>query len=297
MTINPFFCALFLLGTAVPPTALAAPRAAEAPAPRRFSVTVEGTGRDVILIPGLTSSRAVWDGAVAGLGGKYRVHRLQIAGFAGEPAGPNAEGELLPAIVGELNAYIAAQKLRQPAIVGHSMGGLLGLMLAAKHPESVGKLLVVDALPFYSMLMGPTVTVEAVKPQAAQLRDALLAMPAPAYEAQVGRSLSMLVKDEKARPGLVAAALASDRKVAAEAIYEDMITDMRPALPKIRAPLTVAYATNAFAPDAMVGALYRSGYAAAPAVKLVQVEGSYHFIMADQPARFQAILADFLRSQ
>ena len=292
--MKPILCALLLVAGAIATTAQAAPAQAEAAAPSRFSVTIEGSGPDVILIPGLTSSRAVWDQAASGLGGKYRVHRVQIAGFAGEPAGPNAEGELLPAIVEELNAYIAASKLKRPAIVGHSMGGLLGLMLAAKHPGSVGKLLVVDALPFYSMLMGPSTTVESVKPQAAQFRDALIAMPAAAYEAQLGRSLAMLVKEEKARPALTAAALASDRKVAAKAIYEDMITDVRPSLPQIRAPLTVAHATNAFAPDAMVGQLYRSGYAGAPKAKLVQVEDSYHFIMIDQPARFEAILKEFL---
>ncbi|HEX8532533.1 MAG TPA: alpha/beta fold hydrolase, partial [Allosphingosinicella sp.] len=208
--------------------------AAAAPAPTRFSVTVEGRGADVILIPGLTSSRAVWDQAVAGLGGKYRVHRIQIAGFAGEPAGPNAEGELLAPIVEQLNAYIAARNLKRPAVVGHSMGGLLGLMLAAKHPQSVGKLLVVDALPFYSMLMGPGVTAESVKPQAAQMRDALARMPKEAYEAQLGRTMAMLVRNDKARPALVAAALASDRGVASRAVYEDMITDMRPSLPAIR---------------------------------------------------------------
>jgi pimeloyl-ACP methyl ester carboxylesterase len=200
-------------------------------------------------------------------------------------------------VVEELGAYISAQKLGKPAIVGHSMGGLLGLMLAAKHPERVGKLLVVDALPFYSLLMGPTATAEAVKPRAAQMHDALVAMPASSYEAQVGRSLAMLAKDEKARPALLAAALASDRKVAAKAIYEVMTTDMRGSLGQIRAPITVAYATNAFAPDAMVGQLYRSGYAAASNARLVQVEDSYHFIMTDQPARFQTILTNFLKDE
>jgi pimeloyl-ACP methyl ester carboxylesterase len=63
--------------------------------PTRFSVIVEGSGPDLILIPGLTSSRGVWDQAVASLGGRYRVHRIQVAGFGGEPAGGNAEGPVL----------------------------------------------------------------------------------------------------------------------------------------------------------------------------------------------------------
>src|SRR3712207_165153 len=118
MSIRSTILALLLLGGTVAPTAAHAfPAEAKRPAPARFSVTVEGKGPDVIFIPGLTSSRAVWDGAVAGLGGKYRVHRIQIAGFAGDPAGPNAEGELLPALVEALNAYIADRKLQRPAVV------------------------------------------------------------------------------------------------------------------------------------------------------------------------------------
>src|SRR3546814_19728471 len=35
-----------------------------------------------------------------------------------------------------------------PAVVGHSLGGLTGLMIAARAPQEVGKLMVVDAVPF-----------------------------------------------------------------------------------------------------------------------------------------------------
>jgi pimeloyl-ACP methyl ester carboxylesterase len=272
-----------------------AARAASPPA--RFSVVTEGKGRDVIFIPGLNSDRKVWDGAVASLGGKYRVHRLQVAGFAGSPAGPNANGELLAPLVEELDAYIKAGHLERPVIVGHSMGGLIALMLASRHPESVGRVLVVDALPFYSLLMSPAATVETAKPQAAQLRDMLATMPEEAYRAQAARSAAMLIKNDAARPAVEASVLASDRRVTAEAVYEVMTTDARPLLGGIKAPVTIAYATNAFAPEATVGPLYRSSYAGASGAKLVPVEDSYHFIMLDQPARFQAILKDVLETR
>jgi pimeloyl-ACP methyl ester carboxylesterase len=69
---------------------------------------------------------------------------------------------------------------------------------------------------------------------------------------------------------------------------------MRPALPAMRTPLTVVYAVNPFATEARFGALMRSGYAGAPNVRFIPVEPSYHFVMLDQPARFQTILAEFL---
>ena len=201
MKIGKIFAAAWLAWCAfLSAPAHAAPVASKAATPpTRFSVTVEGAGPGVIFIPGLTSSRKVWDGAVASLGGRYRVHRLQIAGFGGEPAGENAKGEMLPGIVAELNVYILAAKLEKPAVVGHSMGGLISLMLAARHPAAVDRILVVDALPFYSLLLSPTATAETIKPQATSFQAALLAMPEDAFRAQSARTIVMLVKNDAAR--------------------------------------------------------------------------------------------------
>ena len=88
---------LILSALAAAPVLAFAPRAlaGAAFASDRFSVVVEGQGPDVILIPGLTSSRTVFDGLAAHLHGGFRLHRIQVAGFAGAPAGGNAQGEVL----------------------------------------------------------------------------------------------------------------------------------------------------------------------------------------------------------
>lgn len=273
-----------------------APVSARAPAfqPTRFSVTVEGAGPDLILIPGLTSSRHVWDEAVASLGGHYRVHRIQIAGFGGEPARGNASGPVLAPVAEELHAYIQARHLRRPMIAGHSIGGLLTLMLAQRHPEDVSRALIVDALPFYATLFAPQATVDMVAPQAAQMRDSIAAMDAAAWAAQANGTIAAMVSNEGARPRVLADSTASDRGVVARALYEDLTTDVRPGLAAMRVPLTVVYAVNATATEARYGQLVRSGYAAVPDVRFIPVEPSAHFIMLDQPARFAQILADFV---
>ena len=68
------------------------------PAAERMTVTVVGQGPDVILIPGLASSGAVWDATVKQLAATHRIHVVQVAGFAGAPVAGNAEG----AVVGPL---------------------------------------------------------------------------------------------------------------------------------------------------------------------------------------------------
>src|SRR5580698_6550482 len=62
------------------------------PVSDRITVTVRGKGPDVVLIPGLTCSSAVWDATVARLEGRYRLHIVQVAGFAGAPSRSNTQG-------------------------------------------------------------------------------------------------------------------------------------------------------------------------------------------------------------
>src|SRR3954469_21290397 len=189
--------------------------------PTRFSVVVEGSGPDLILIPGLTSSRHVWDQAVTSLGGHYRVHRIQIAGFGGEPARGNAEGPVLAPVVEELHAYIAANHLRHLMVAGHSVGGLLTLMLAQRHPEDVSRALIVDTLPFYGMLFGPQATSDAVASQIAPMRDSIAAMTDDAWRAQQIASAARLASTAEGQAALVRDSMASDRSVVARALYED----------------------------------------------------------------------------
>src|SRR5688572_19411321 len=272
-----FLSALLVLAAlALPGAALASEPAFQ---PTRFSVTVEGEGPDVILIPGLMTGRRVWEDSVRSLGGRYRVHLVQIAGFAGSPAGGNASGPILDGVVDELHLYIAANRLQRSKLVRHSIGGLFALMLAARHTGDVERALIVDALPFYGLLFGPNATAATVMPNAAALRDTILGMSEEAWRAQQPATLATMIRTEAARAPILADAIASDRSVVARAVYEDMITDMRPALAELRTPLTVAFAVNEYASEQRFGSLVRSSFAAAPGIRFVPVEASYHFIM------------------
>lgn len=263
----------------------------------RIRVTVEGQGPDVLLIPGLGSSQEVWDATAAQLSANHRLHRVRIAGFAGEPAGGNAAGDVVAASVEEIAAYIRDNRLERPAVIGHSLGGASGLMLAARHPDLVGRLMVVDALPFYSLLLGPQATVEAVRPQAAMMRDMLAGQTAAQAAASQPAAIARLIRTEAARPAAVAAMLASDRAVVSRAMYELMTTDLRPELGAIRAPVTVLYAHDPAygVPAEAIDGVFRGAYAGLAGARLSRVDESFHFIMIDQPERFAAAVDTFLR--
>jgi len=267
-------------------------------APTRFTVTDNGTLNkpDVVLIPGLSSSKAVWDDEAKLLAPNYRLHIVQVAGFAGAPAGPNATGAILPGIVEELHQYIVAAKMH-PVVMGHSLGGLLGLMLADKHPEDVSKLIIVDSLPFYTVLFAPEATAESAKPMADAMKAQLIGLPADQFAAMAPQSAAMMVKNADAQKLVAASALASDRTVFADAMAEDMTTDLRGDVATIKTPTLMLYPYDATAvPDVTkIDAVYQTAYKSMPNVKLVRIDDSRHFIMYDQPAKFDAAVEGFLK--
>lgn len=263
----------------------------------RFTVEVRGKGPDVILIPGLTSSRAVWETTAKALEGRYRLHIVQVNGFAGAPAGSNAEGPVVGPLVEDIAAYIAAKKLKQPAVIGHSMGGFTGLKLAVDHPDLVGRVMVVDALPFFSVLINPGATAQSIEPQAAKTRDNFISMSDADLAKVQAQTMQRLVKGEADRKTAVDWSLASDRRVAGQATYDIMTSDLRGQLAGIKAPVTVLYAKD----DSMgfvaayVDGFYKTNYQTLPGVKLVRVDGALHFIMLDQPEKFLAEVEAFLK--
>jgi len=292
-----FACAATLVtAAAVFHPAHAAPVAVPSAAAPRFTVTVTGQGPDVVLIPGLASSAAVWDDTVKQLQGRYRLHVVQVAGFAGAPAGANAEGPVIQPTVDALDGYIKSAKLKSPAVIGHSMGGLMGLMLARQHPEDVGRLMVVDSLPFYAMVFSPAATVETIKPQAAAMRDRTVNATPEAWTAMETAMMARLVKSPEGLKAATAATIASDRSVVGRALYDDLTTDLRGELASIKTPTTMLYPWDpAIAPQAAFDQLYTGAYASMAQAKVKRIDGSYHFIMLDQPAAFAFEVESFLK--
>jgi pimeloyl-ACP methyl ester carboxylesterase len=210
--------------------------------------------------------------------------------MAGSPAGATALEGLIPGAVDELGGWLAANHIDRPAVIGHSMGGLMALMLAKRHPAAAGKLLIVDALPFYGLLFGPQATPEAIRPMAEQTRAGLVSGGSPS---QVPPHMS---NTDAGKAKIFAWLKASDPKTVGEALVEDSTTDVRPDLPALsNVPVTVLYAVSSPESKPFADALYGQAYKGLPNVKLVPVANSEHFIMLDQPEAFAATARDFVK--
>jgi len=263
----------------------------------RIAVAVTGQGPDVVLIPGLASSGAVWDATVKQLSTTHRLHVVQVAGFAGAPVGGNAEGAVVEPLVEAVDAYIKAKDLKSPAVIGHSMGGFAGLLLARRHPEDVGRLMIVDSLPFFSAMFSPTATVGSVKPQAAAMRDGVIAMSPAAFASQQAMTLPRMVKSPEGQALALEWSKTSSQSVVGRAMYDLLTTDARGELALIRAPTTLLYPYDPAlgAPAATVDAIYANAYAALPGVTLKRIDEARHFIMLDQPKAFAEAVTVFLK--
>lgn len=278
--------------------AQAEPVRAEAPAfvSDRLLVEVMGQGPDVVLIPGLASSREVWRPLARRLSATHRVHLVQLAGFAGEPW-RHGDGAFVQPAVDELARYAAT--LNRPAVIGHSMGGLSGLLLAQQHPEAVRRVMSVDSLPFFSAMFGPQVTAQTAKPFADQAAAGILNADAAGFRVQQERTAVGMMRDEGGRAAMVEWSMASDRQAMAVAIREVMTTDARPGLAAMTTPVWAVYASDADggAPAAMADALWSREYAALPGATLKRVDDARHFIMIDQPDRLDALIDAFLKGE
>ncbi|WP_333611803.1 alpha/beta hydrolase [Brevundimonas bullata] len=296
-TLRAFMLAAAIGWTAgtVSSPAQAEPVRIEAPAfaSDRLSVEVMGQGPDVILIPGFASSREVWRPLAQRLAATHRVHLVQLAGFAGEPW-THGDGAFVQPVVDELARYAAT--LNRPAVIGHSMGGLTGLLVAQQHPEAVGRVMSVDSLPFFSALYGPTATVESARPFADQAAAGILNADAAGYRVQQERTAGGMMRNEAGRAAMVEWSMASDRQAMASAIRDVMTTDARPGLAAMTTPVWAVYAAdaNGGAPAAMADGMWGREYGALPGVKLARVDDSRHFIMTDQPERLSALVDEFL---
>ncbi|MBA3863714.1 MAG: alpha/beta hydrolase [Erythrobacter sp.] len=265
---------------------------------KRFSVAVEGNGPDIILIPGLGTPRAVWAETVDALAGCYTIHSIQLRGF-GDDAGVNATGPVLDPFVHELADYIDDEIVnngrKPPVIVGHSMGGLAGLKIAHGYPQLVLRLIMVDSLPSFAVLIPGMAGADpdAIEAVAGRMRQQIaLSYGKPADPATIEASVKDMTLKQENLPRMREWSAAADPRVVAQVVYEDIVIDMRPKLGEVTVPVTVLAAWHAGMPfsESQTASFFERQFAGTPMLKVATIAGSAHFIMLDQPAAFEVAL-------
>lgn len=96
-----------------------------------LSYRVEGRGEPLVLVHGLSDEKETFSPLVERLSPHFTCVSLDLRGHGASAQASDYSPE---ALVGDLNAVIEEEGLSAPALVGHSLGGLLVTLYAAEHP-------------------------------------------------------------------------------------------------------------------------------------------------------------------
>lgn len=283
-----------------------APRpAADAPARTDnavIHVVRTGHGRPMILIPGLTCSGAVWDGAVKRFADRYECHVVTLGGFGGQP---RYEGPFLQTARDSLLAYVSSNRLEGAVVVGHSLGGVLAMQMGIERPADFAGLVIVDALPFLGGAGDPNATETSARAAMEPIRNMIRSQTREQFQAfeRMSPYVDGLVTGAEDRARVRQMGVDSDPAATADAMAETNGTDLRPRIGEIRAPMLVLgswYGLKEFTTRERVDSLYRAQFSGAKSFRFALADTARHFIMLDSPewtwSQMDAFLAGLPKS-
>ncbi|WP_369601916.1 alpha/beta hydrolase [Hahella sp. SMD15-11] len=107
-------------------------------------------GPVIVLLHGIMSSLHTWDDWTAGLGKDYRVIRLDVPGYGltGIPDDFDVDQMDDALLISTFERFIDELELKRFSLAGNSLGGYISAMYAARHPEKVEKLILLDPVAY-----------------------------------------------------------------------------------------------------------------------------------------------------
>ena len=255
-----------------------------------FSITKSGTGKQTLLfIPGFASSGAVWNETVAALKKDYTCVVLTMPGFAGVAPEQNPTFENWKA---QIVRYIKNEKIEKPIVIGHSMGGVLALAIAADFPDLTRKIVVVDALPCLMALTNPNFQANPNNDCTAMVQQ-LTSMTNEKFIQMQQVSIASLTTETSKFDEIVNWGVTSDRETFAKIFCDFSNTDLRERIKNITVPtllLLEPYFKN-------IASAIQEQYRNLPHAQLRYATKGLHFVMYDDRDWYLKELTDFSKEQ
>ncbi|MFF0019076.1 3-oxoadipate enol-lactonase [Streptomyces sp. NPDC005496] len=229
------------------------------------------TAPPLLLGPSLGTSTALWDAVAPELSVTHRVVRWDLPGHGGSPADLIGPGATVADLAGLVLALADALGVERFAYAGVSLGGAVGLHLAAHHPERVSSLAVICSSAHFGGARPWRERAELVR------RDGLerLAATADARWFTPGFTVPRLVEDHRN----------ADPRAYAACCDALAAFDLRDRLASITVPtLLVAGREDPATPPAHL----REIADAVPGSSLTEIAGASHLAPAERP---EAVLA------
>jgi pimeloyl-ACP methyl ester carboxylesterase len=273
ITLTLIFCLLVLLVSAQNPA---------------IHIEESGKGKVVLLLPGFTTPGSVWDATIANFQQSYKTVKVSYAGFNGLPS---IEMPWYETIKQALVSYIQENNYKDVTIIGHSMGGMLALDIAAALPEEVNSLIIVDALACMRAVMMPGVPAEAFQYDSPYNQQMLNQTDSARKAMAVMMSSNMTLNQVKVEQ-LVQWNLATDMETFVYGYTDLLKLDLRPTLSEIQAKTLILAAP--FPTIELVEQNLTSQYVNLNSKEIIVAPNSRHFIMFDQAEWFYQQVNSFL---
>jgi 3-oxoadipate enol-lactonase len=219
-----------------------------------------GNSLPLLLIHGISAGPDCWGRCLPLLAPEGPVLLADLAG-----PDHDATRFSLHAAAEALASELALRAARSALVIGHSMGGLIGILLATEHPELVCGLVLVDtpALPLPGGLVGRSVAV---------LR-------------------STRHTDAGSMPTLVAGLCRMGPRRLRVALHEMLTIDLRDRLVSLATPTLLVWGVGDTIVPVAVG---RQMEALIPGARLALVDEADHMPMWERPTAFAAAVGAFV---
>jgi pimeloyl-ACP methyl ester carboxylesterase len=251
----------------------------------RLACTEIGSGPAVVILHGLFGSARNWQSIARRLSTTHRVLAVDLRNHG---ASPWDRSMTYPDMAADVAAFVEERSLGAPAVVGHSMGGKVAMVLALGRPALVDRLVVVDIAP-----------VEYRHDRFAALVQALARFDPGrlARRGEADTALAAAIPDAPTRQFLLQNLVERDGRLA----WRMNLAAIESSLPAIAGfPETAAVFRG---PTLFVHG-ERSDYVRPqhretirrlfPAAELAEIAGAGHWVHAERPDAFAAAVAAFL---
>ncbi|MBI4269224.1 MAG: alpha/beta fold hydrolase [Candidatus Rokubacteria bacterium] len=262
---------------------------------RRFHYIEAGdpAAPPVVFLHGLTGHARTWDDEARLLSPRFRVLALDQRGHGDSDPAPDGD-YTVDAMAGDAAAFTDALGLARASFVGLSMGGRVAIAFAARHPERMGRLIVVDIGPDIAPAGRARVgTMLATAPERFAGFDEALAWQRaanPRYGEAMLRHRVLHATRPAPDGGLVWKYDRALREAVRAGRWRDP-ADLWPAWRALACPVLLVRGADS---DVLAPETAKRMIEANPRARLIEVPGAGHTVPGDQPAAFQALLGEFL---
>lgn len=254
-----------------------------------------GSGPLVVMVHGFPDFWYSWRRQMVALADRFRVVAMDLRGYNESAQPQGVEAYLMPLLVGDVAAVIAAEGAKSAVVVGHDWGGAISWNVAMTRPDLVD-LLVILNLPHPA---GIAREIANNPQQRANSQYAFNFQQPDAHLALTAEALSMWVSDAEAKPRYVEAFAKSSfdsmlNYYRANYPRTDAVTSaLVPAgLPKVRAPVLMFHGLDDQA--LLPGALNDTWQWLEKDLTLVTIPGANHFVQQDAADLVSDTLRDWL---